>query len=193
MFVLVLGLVLFLGVHSERIVAPGFREAFIARRGDNAWKGLYSLLSLLGIVLVVWGYGLARLDPVVIYSPPVWMRHISLVLLMPVFVLIVSAYAPGHIKAKAKHPMLAAVKLWAFAHLLANGTLADVLLFGSFLAWAVVDRISLKRRPASKPGHEVKGQPNWANDVIALVVGATIYVAFLLFLHEWLIGVSPLA
>lgn len=193
MTVLIIGLVLFLGPHSVRIFAPAWRDRMISERGEGTWKGAYSLLSLAGLVLIVWGYGLARMDPVVVWYPPVWTRHLSLVLLMPVFVLLVAAYAPGHIKARLKHPMLAAVKLWAVAHLLANGTLADILLFGSFLAWAVVDRISVKRRPVSAPGHGVSAPPNWANDVIALVVGATLYVSFLLFLHEWLIGVSPLS
>lgn len=192
MLVLILGLVLFIGIHSVRIVAPGWRDRMLAERGENAWKGLYSVVAIVGFVLIVWGYGLARLDPVIVYSPPIWTRHLALVLMMPVFVLLVAAYVPGQIKAKLKHPMLAAVKFWALAHLLANGTLADLLLFGSLLAWAVVDRISVKRRPATAPAHGVAAPPNWANDVIALVVGATIYVVFLVFLHEWLFGVSPL-
>lgn len=191
MLVLLLGLVLFLGVHSVRIVAPAWREAMIARRGENAWKGLYSLIAGLGLVLIVWGYGLARLDPVVFYAPPLWARHVALVLMMPVFVMLAAAYIPGRIKSALKHPMLAAVKLWAVAHLIANGTLADVALFGSLLAWAVVDRISLKRRPAT--ANDVPSLPPApANDLIAVVIGATLYVVFLLFLHEWLFGVSPL-
>lgn len=191
MLVLLLGLVLFLGVHSVRIVAPAWREAMIARRGENAWKGLYSLIAGLGLVLIVWGYGLARADPVILYAPPLWARHIALVLMMPVFVMLAAAYIPGRIKSALKHPMLAAVKLWAVAHLIANGTLADVVLFGSFLAWAVVDRISLKRRPATA-GDVPALPPAPANDLIAVVIGATLYVVFLLFLHEWLFGVSPL-
>lgn len=191
MLVLLLGLVLFLGVHSVRIVAPGWREAMIARRGENAWKGVYSVVAGLGLVLIVWGYGLARADPVILYSPPIWARHIALVLMMPVFVMLAAAYIPGRIKSALKHPMLAAVKLWAVAHLIANGTIADVVLFGAFLAWAVVDRISLKRRPAA--ANEVPTLPAApANDLIAVVIGATLYVVFLLFLHEWLFGVSPL-
>ncbi len=193
MIVLIVGLVVFLGVHSERIVAPGLRARTIAARGEGAWKGAYSLVALLGLVLIVWGYGLARQDPVPVYTPPVWLGHLSLVLMMPVFVLLVAAYVPGHIKATLKHPMLVAVKLWAVAHLLANGTLADILLFGSFLVWAVADRISVKRRAPAASDYIIGSQPNWANDVIALVVGATLYVAFLVGLHEWLIGVSPLA
>ncbi|WP_436640724.1 NnrU family protein [Microbaculum sp. FT89] len=191
MFVLIAGLAIFLIGHSAKIVAPGWREGVIARYGDNAWKGVYSLVALVGFVLIVWGYGLARQDPVVLYSPPVWTRHLALVLMMPVFVMLAAAYIPGRIKTTLKHPMLAAVKLWAVAHLLANGTLADVLLFGSFLAWAVCDRISLKRRPEVP---QITGlSPAPANDVVALVIGATLYVVFLVFLHEWLFGVSPLA
>ena len=190
MLVLVIGLAVFFIPHSIRIVAPAWRDDMIARRGEGAWKGVYSLVSVIGLVLIVWGYGLARQDPIVLYSPPIWMRHITLVLMMPVFVFLAAAYIPGRIKSTLKHPMLVSVKLWAFAHLLANGTLADVLLFGSFLAWAVCDRISVKRRPAPEP---VSGPaPPAANDVIALVIGATLYVVFLLFLHQWLFGVSPL-
>lgn len=190
MLVLILGLAIFLGIHSVRIVAPGWRERLIAARGDNAWKGIYSIISLVGLVLIVWGYAMARTDPVILYYPPVWMRHIALVLMMPVFVMLAAAYIPGRIKTALKHPMLAAVKLWALAHLLANGTLADVLLFGSFLAWAVADRISAKRRAVSAGVPGLPPAP--ANDLIAVVVGATLYVVFLLFLHEWLFGVSPL-
>ncbi|TCT04563.1 putative membrane protein [Tepidamorphus gemmatus] len=191
MLVLLIGLVLFLGVHSVRIVAPAWREATIAQRGETAWKGIYSLVAGLGLVLIIWGYGLARAEPVVLYSPPIWARHLALVLMMPVFVMLAAAYVPGRIRTALKHPMLAAVKLWALAHLIANGTLADVVLFGSFLAWAVADRISVKRRPADAGG--VAGLPPApANDLIAVVIGATLYVVFLLFLHRWLFGVSPL-
>ena len=192
MVVLVIGLVLFLGVHSTRIVAPDFRARFIAQRGEGAWKGLYSIVSLIGFVLIVWGYGLSRLDPVVLYVPPEWLRHVSLLIMLPVFILLAAAYLPGHIKARAKHPMLVAVKLWALAHLIANGTLADLLLFGAVLAWAVVDRISVKRRPVEAPGHGASAPPSARNDAIAVVVGLALYVAFVLFLHRWLIGVSPI-
>lgn len=190
MYVLIAGLAIFLIGHSVAIVAPQWREQMISRIGENAWKGLYSLVSLVGLVLIVWGYGLSRLDPVILYSPPVWTRHIALVLMMPVFVMLAAAYIPCRIKIALKHPMLAAVKLWAVAHLLANGTLADVLLFGSFLAWAVCDRISLKRRPGAPRVTNLSPAP--ANDIIALVIGATLYVLFLMVLHEWLFGVSPM-
>lgn len=187
MTLLILGLVLFLGVHSVSIVAPGWRDAQLARRGVPAWKGLYSVLSLVGFVLLVVGYGRARLDPVVLYVAPVALRHLALLLMLPVFVLLLAAYLPGRIQAAAKHPMLAATKLWAVAHLLANGTLADVLLFGGFLAWAVADRISLKRRaPRPVPG----APPRAANDAIALVGGLLLYGLFVVWGHRWLIGVA---
>ena len=148
MLVLVVGLVIFLGVHSVSIVAPGWRTATVARLGERPWKGLYSLASAVGLALIVIGYGMARRDPVVLYTPPAALRHLALVVMLPVFPLLFAAYLPGRIRAAAKHPFLLAVKLWALAHLLANGMLADVLLFGGFLAWAVADRISVKRRPA---------------------------------------------
>jgi len=190
MIVLIAGLVIFLGIHSVRIVAPRWRDAMLARLGENRWKGLYSLVSAVGLGLIVWGYGLSRLDPVILYDPPVWARHLTLVLMMPVFVMLAAAYIPGRIKSTLKHPMLVSVKLWAVAHLIANGTLADVLLFGSFLAWAVADRISVKRRPQVAQVSDVN--PPAANDIIALIIGATLYVVFLMFLHQWLFGVSPL-
>ena len=138
---LIAGLVLFLGVHSIAMVSPSFRARAIQRVGEGAWKGLYALISLVGFVLICYGFGLARQAPVVLYSPPTWLRHVTFLIMLPVFPLVLAAYLPGRIKAAAKHPMLAAVKFWAFAHLLANGSLADVLLFGGFLAWAVADRI----------------------------------------------------
>lgn len=187
MLLLILGLVVFLGVHSVSIVAPAWRDAQVARRGDMAWKGLYSVLSALGFALLVVGYGQARLDPVVLYVPPVALRHLALLLMLPVFVLLLAAYLPGRIRAAARHPMLAATKLWATAHLLANGTLADVLLFGGFLVWAVADRISLKRRPARPvPG----APPRAANDAVALVGGLLLYGLFVAWGHRALIGVA---
>ena len=133
---------------------------------------------------------MARHDPVVLYWTPTWLRHLALLLLVPVFPLLLAAYLPGRIQTTVKHPMLAAIKLWAVAHLLANGMLADVLLFGTFLVWAVVDRISLKRRaPRPVPG----AQPSKMNDLIAVVGGLALYVAFILWLHLWLIGVAPIA
>jgi len=187
---LVAGLILFLGVHSVSIVAPGWREAQIARRGERLWKGVYALASLAGLLLLIYGYGLARQSPVVLYTPPVGLRHVALLLMVPVFPLLFAAYLPGRIARMAKHPMLLAVKFWATAHLLANGTLADVLLFGAFLLWAVADRISVKRRVVP---HKVPGAPASAlNDVIVVVGGLLVYVAFMFKAHVWVAGVSPL-
>src|SRR5271170_2324268 len=121
MSALIVGLVLFLGVHSIAIFAPGLRERARSRLGEGPWKGFYSFISLLGFALLIYGFGLARQSPVVLYTPPQWMRHVTALLMLPVFPLLIAAYMPGRIKTAAKHPMLAAVKFWAFAHLLANG------------------------------------------------------------------------
>lgn len=190
MTLLIVGLVLFLGIHSVSIVAPEWRDAQLARRGEAIWKGGYSIVSIIGFALLLYGYGLARQSPVVLYTPPAALRHLALLLMLPVFPLLFAAYLPGRIKNAAKHPMLLAVKLWAVAHLLANGMLADVLLFGSFLIWAIADRIAVKRR--AKP-HQVPGAPpSNINDAIALVGGLAVYALFIFGAHRWLFGVSPL-
>ena len=186
---LVLGLALFLGTHSIAIAAPGLRDRARARLGESGWKGLYAVLSLAGFVLLVYGFGIARHSPVVLYTPPRFLHHVTFLFMLPVFPLIFAAYLPGRIKSAMKHPMLAAVKLWAFAHLLSNGTLADVLLFGGFLAWAVLDRISLKRRPAQALRTAPAGP---FNDLIAVLLGLAVYGLFIGWAHRWLIGVSPL-
>jgi len=189
MLYLIIGLVVFLGIHSVELVSPTFRSNTIARIGEGPWKGLYSVLSIAGFVLLVWGYGMARQQPVVLYSPPVWTRHLAALVMLPVFPLLLAAYLPGRIKAAVKHPMLAAIKFWALAHLLANGMLADLLLFGSFLAWAVADRMSMKRRPVrAVPG----APPAKMNDVIAVVGGLALYAIFAGWLHVRWIGVSAL-
>ena len=189
MLQLVLGIVLFFGIHSASIVALPTRDR-AAARSENIWKAFYSLVSLVGIVLMVRGYAELRSDPTVLYVAPVWMRHVAALLLLPVFVFFIAPYFPGKIKTALKHPQLVAVKLWAVAHLLVNGTVADVLLFGSFLAWAVVDRISLKNR-AQRP---LPGAPaSAANDVILVILGLVIYAVFTAWAHEWLFGVRPFA
>jgi len=188
MSILVAGLLLFLGAHSVSIFADGWRNRTVARMGEQAWQALFGLVAIAGFALIVWGYGLARLQPVVVYVPPIWLRHLVLLLMVPVFPLLLAAYLPGRIQSAAKHPMLAAVKLWAFAHLLANGMLADLVLFGAFLAWAIADRISMKRR---EPRPVAGAPPSKANDAIALVAGLALYAAFVMGLHRWLIGVSP--
>lgn len=190
MLALVAGLVVFLGVHSVRIVADPWRTRTIARLGEGPWKGLYSVLALVGLVLIVWGYGQARMSPVVLYSPPVWTRHIAAFLVLPAFILIAAGNMRGtRIKAKVGHPMVLGTKLWAFAHLIANGTLADVVLFGSFLAWAIVDYASARRRDRAAgvvyPAGAVRG------DMMALVAGTVAWVVFSFWLHALLIGVRP--
>lgn len=193
MLVFVVGLVLFLGIHSVSIVAPGWRAATVARLGENPWKGIYSLAAGVGLAVLIVGYGMARRDPVVLYAPPAALRHLALVVMLPVFPLFFAAYLPGRIRSAARHPMLLAVKFWAAAHLLANGTLADVLLFGGFLAWAVADRISVKRRSVEE-AHDAPAAPARPyNDVIAVVGGLAVYLVLVFWAHRWLIGVSPLA
>ena len=185
---MILGLALFLGVHSVSIVAPAWRDGRVQRLGEKPWKGLYALVSVVGFAMLVVVYGIARESPVLLYAPPAWTRHLTLLLMLPVFVLLFAAYLPGRIKSAVKHPMLAAVMLWALAHLLANGTLADVLLFGGFLVWSVADRISLKYRvPRPVPGASLRP----VNDLIAGTGGLVVYVLFVAGLHRWLIGVSP--
>ena len=189
MVLFLIGLVLFLGVHSVAIVAPAWRDAQAARN-ERAWKGGFALISIVGFVLLIYGYGLARQAPVALWTPPAALRHVALLLMLPVFPLLLAAYLPGRIKRAARHPMLLAVKFWAAAHLLANGTLLDVILFGAFLVWAVLDRIAVKRRavPRAIPG----APPSGRNDAIALLGGLVIYVVFLWWGHRWLIGVAPL-
>jgi uncharacterized membrane protein len=187
MALLILGLILFLGVHSIAIVSVATRDHWAAALGVNAWRGLYSLVSLAGFVLLVIGYVHARREPTLIYASPLWMRHVTFLLMLPVFPLILAAYLPGRIKATLKHPMLAAVKIWALAHLLANGMLADLLLFGGFLVWAVASRISLKRRTPRPMMMPLPAPSPW-NDVLAVVLGLAIYVAVLLWLHRLLVG-----
>jgi len=187
MLQLLIGIVLFFGMHSASIVAQPVRDRMVARN-ENAWKGLYAVASLIGIVLMVRGYAELRTTPTVLYVAPHWLRHVAALLLLPVFIFFIAPYFPGRIKKALKHPQLAAVKLWAFAHLLVNGTLADVLLFGSFLAWAVVDRVSLKNRPERPlPG----ARESNTNDVIAIVVGLALYFVFAFWAHQALFGVRP--
>lgn len=188
MSMLLAGLLLFLGAHSVSIVAPAWRDTMAARLGEGAWKALYAAVSLAGFALLLKGYALARLEPSVVWAPPAGMRHAAALLMLPVFPLLFAAYLPGRIRAAAKHPMLAAVKFWALAHLLANGMLADIVLFGSLLAWAVLDRISLKRRaPRATPAAPVGPY----NDILAVALGLAAYAAFVMGAHRWLFGVAP--
>jgi uncharacterized membrane protein len=190
MMYLIAGLVLFFGVHSIAIVAPAWRDATAARLGDGPWKAGYSVVSAIGFVLLVHGYAVARAEPVVLYTPPAALHYVTSLLMLPVFPLLLSTYLPGRIKAAVKHPTLTATKTWALAHLLANGMLADVLLFGGFLAWAVADRIAVGKRTVQR---KLPGSPpsRW-NDLIAIVVGLVLYVVFVGGVHRHLFGVSVL-
>ncbi|KEA64716.1 NnrU family protein, required for expression of nitric oxide and nitrite reductases (Nir and Nor) [Marinobacterium lacunae] len=190
MAILILGLILFLGVHSTRILAPGLRESAVRSMGLLPWKGLYSVISLVGFVLIIWGYGEARYTPTWVWVSPDWTRHITALLLLPAFILLAAAYVPGtHMKARLGHPMALGVKLWAFAHLLSNGTVADILLFGAFLAWAILYYAIARRRDRAE-GVTYKAI-SAQRDLIAVVIGLVFYGAFAFVLHEWLIGVRP--
>lgn len=190
MTLLILGLVLFLGVHSTRIVAEEWRTRVRARLGEGGWKGLISLLSVVGFVLIAYGYGQARQAPVVLWLPPVWTRHVAALLTIPAFVLLVAAYVPGNsIKSRLHHPMILGVKVWALAHLLANGNGADLLLFGGFLAWAVASYAAARRRDRAAgtvyaPG---RGGPT----LVTVAVGLAAWAGFAFWAHAAWIGVRP--
>lgn len=192
MVVLIAGLLVFLGSHSVRILADGWRSERVERLGEGRWKGVYSLVSIVGLVLIVWGYGLSRLDPVVLWEPPVWTRHIAITLNLVAFILFAFFLVPsGRVKARLGHPMILAVKVWAFAHLLATGTLADLLLFGSFLIWAIADFAASRRRDRRTGIVRIAGPAR--NDVVAVALGVGLWAVMLGKAHEWLIGVGPLA
>ena len=190
MTILILGIIVLIGIHFVPAF-PDLRDSLMARLGRNGYRALFSVVSLLGLALVVWGF--AKAPVVQIWAPPVWTRHLALLLMLPVFPLLFAAYLPGKIKAKVRHPMLAAIKFWALAHLIANGDLASIILFGSFLAYAVVDRILVKRRGGAELVLAVSEAEARRNDLISLGAGLALYVAFLFWLHSLLIGVSPLA
>lgn len=190
MLYLILGLIIFLGAHSLRIFAEGWRTQTLARMGEGPFKGVYSLVSLLGFLLVVWGFGVARETPVMVWLPPVGMRHAAALLTLVAFVLLAAAYVPRNaIKARFHHPMVLSVKTWALAHLLANGSLAHLVLFGSFLAWAVANFIAARRRDrrlgTSYPAGTAVGT------AVTVVVGVAAWAVFALWLHGMLIGIKP--
>jgi uncharacterized membrane protein len=183
---LIAGLVLFLGIHTVAIIAPAWRDRMAARMGEWPWKGVYSVISIIGFVLIIRGYSAARGVAPVLYVPPEEVRYLAVGLMLPVFPLLFATYFPARIKAATKHPMLLATMLWALAHLFANGSAADVLLFGGFLVWAIADRISVARRPP-RPLRTAPSRP--ANDVIAIIAGLAVYAAFVLWLHARWFGV----
>jgi uncharacterized membrane protein len=190
MTLLIAGLLLFLGVHSVRIVAEDFRGRQIARLGPNGWKGLYTLASIAGFVLIVWGYGLARRQPVVLWPSPTGLRHVAALLTLLAFVFIAAAYIPGNaFKARLHHPMVLGVKVWALAHLIANNTLADLLLFGSFLLWAVLSFRAAKARDRAAGTTYPPGR--MSRTVVTIAIGAIAWGAFAFWAHAAWIGVSP--
>jgi len=192
MSALILGLLIFLGVHSLRIFADDWRTRQLTRLGEMRWKGLYTLVSLVGFGLLCWGFGLARQQPVPLYVPPLALRHLNALFTLLAFVLVAAAYVPrNHLKAKFGHPMLLGVKTWAFGHLLATGMLHDVVVFGAFLLWAVVLFIVSRRR--DRRTGMVYPAGTLAGDAIVAVAGVVAWIAFAFWLHLWLIGVKPMA
>ncbi len=190
MTALIAGLFLFLGIHSLNMLAPALRVRMVDRLGLVGWKGLFAVISLIGFVLLVWGYGQARSEPVWLWQSPVWTRHLASLLMLPAMILLVAAYVPGtRIKARIGHPMLLATKIWALAHLAANGTLADLLLFGSFLAWAVAGFIVLRRR--DRAAGKLYPAAGVVRDMTAVVVGVVLWALFAFHLHRLLIGMGP--
>ncbi|MFG6467739.1 NnrU family protein [Roseateles sp. BYS87W] len=183
-----LGLALFLGIHLTQALAPRWRAAQIARLGDKGWKAFYSVISLIGFVLIVWGYGLARQQPVVLWPAIRGMNHAAAALMLVALVLLVAAKVPRNLfKAKLQHPMTLAVKTWAFAHLIANNTAADVMLFGSFLVWAILVFRAARRRPAP-----VSAPPTPLGTAATVVIGVAVWAAFAFWLHAAWIGMAPL-
>lgn len=190
MTLLLLGLAIFLGAHSVRIFAEDWRTARIAALGPGAWKALYSVVSIAGFVALAYGYGLTREAPLDLWHPARWTRHLAALLTLPAFVLVAAAYIPGsHIKAKLRHPMILGVKTWAIAHLLCNGRLGDVVLFGAFLLWAVLDfRAARQRDRRLGTTYPAVGV---GRDIAVVIAGAAAWAAFALYLHGPLIGVLP--
>ena len=190
MALLITGLILFLGIHSSRIFAENMRLSLINKLGAYGWKGIYSLVSLVGFVFIIYGYGIARESPVILWNPPAWTRHLAALLTLPAFVMIAASQIPGtYLRAKLKHPMVLGVKLWAIAHLLANGTVHDTVLFGTFLLWAVLSfRAARQRDRAAGITYPAAGA---MRDVIAVVVGVGAWAAFAFYLHGAWIGVRP--
>jgi len=190
LLVLVIGLILFLGMHSARIFADGARTRLVTKLGTNGWKGLYALISLAGFILIIYGFGIARQAPVILWESPRWTRHLAALLTLPAFVLMFASQIPGtHIKARLKHPMVLGVKLWAFTHLLANGRLHDVILFGAFLLWAVLSFRAARRRDRALGTVYVAA--GVGRDLMAIVLGIGAWAAFAFYLHIRGISVQP--
>lgn len=189
--ILVLGLVVFLGAHSVRLVAEDWRNGRVAAVGENRWKRIFTVVSLVGVALTAWGYSMARQEPVLLWASPAWTRHAAALLVLFAFILISSAHSPpNHFRATLHHPMYAGTALWAIGHLLANGMLADLLLFGGFLAWSIAGFLVWRARDRaagrSYPAGTARGT------IGAIVVGTVIWAVFAFLLHGPLIGVRPI-
>ncbi len=190
MTALILGLLIFLGLHSLRVFADGWRSRTRARVGENVYKGLYSLLAVLGLVLIIWGWGAARQHPVLLWSPAPWTRHLAALLMLPALVMLIAAYVPGNaIKARLHHPMVLGVKTWALAHLLANGLLAQVLLFGSFLVWAVLCFRAARQRDRAAGVSYPAGR--LVPTVVTVLLGVAAWALIAFWAHGAMIGVRP--
>jgi uncharacterized membrane protein len=195
---LILGLILFLGAHSVRILADGWRDQTIAAYGEKAFKGVYTLVAILGFYLLVVGYGEARLQPLALWSPPIFTKHISMLLMLLSSILLIAAYIPrNHFKMRLKHPMVLSVKVWALSHLLANGNLADLVLFGSFLIWAVLNFRSARARDRaqvqnSDANEKAPLKPNLLATLIALFGGMGLWAVITFVLHAKVVGVAPM-
>jgi uncharacterized membrane protein len=192
MLVLILGLVIFLGSHSVRIVAEPWRQAQIARLGPKGWKAAYSVVSIIGFVLIIWGYGIARSSAIVgLWPQPVRAPHLAGLLTLIAFILFAASHGPvSHFKAWVHHPMVTGVGLWAFGHLLANGTLRGVVLFGAFLVWSIADYLAARHRDHAQ--NIVYPPASLKADIVPVVAGLVIWAVFAFWLHRVLIGVSPL-
>lgn len=189
--VLILGLVIFLAAHSVRIFADGWRARMVARIGLKPWKAVYALVSLIGFVLLVVGFGMARHTPVLLYAPPLALKHLNALFVLVALVLFFASHAPpNHFKAWLHHPMAAGVAVWAAGHLMATGFLHDVVLFGAFLVWALADFAAGRRRDRVENISYAAGTAK--GDVGAIVIGVIVWALFAFWLHRWLIGVNPM-
>ncbi len=192
MTIMLLGLLLFLGPHSVRIFADNWRAAQMARFGEIPWKITYAVISIIGFVLIIQGYGMTRLDPTWVWFPPVWIKHLVALLMIPAFIFLAAAYVPrNHIKAALKHPMVIGVKVWALAHLVSNGRLSEIVLFGAFLVWSVLAFRAARQRDAAAGTTPPAG--TWAGTAASVIIGLAAYMAFVLWLHTRWIGVPVFA
>lgn len=188
MTIMILGLLIFLGGHSVRIFAESWRQQQIAARGEGTWKIAYSVVAVIGLAIAIYGYGQTRLDPINLWFPPMGLRHAVALLMLPAFIMLVAAYVPGNaIKAKLGHPMMLAVKIWAFAHLLVNGRLSDILFFAAFLVWAILAFKAAKQRSRQQPA--APQSTSLAATLATVAIGVVAYALFAFYLHPVIIGV----